>query len=189
MSDRDDGLQQVIDLLKQPVRLDSSFDAKVMEQVESVPPPRTWARSLWTVADWMRRGRTLTVSPLQGLALAAGLAAVLLVGRMWLQPDSPVSPEQTAALGETAVVQFVIVAPTARSVSLVGDFNDWAAFETPMQRVDGNGVWSVSVSLTTGRYRYAFLVDGTTWVRDPSAPPELDDDFGRPGSVLTVGEL
>ena len=54
MSDRDDGLQQVIDLLKQPVRLDSSFDAKVMEQVESVPPPRTWARSLWTVADWMR---------------------------------------------------------------------------------------------------------------------------------------
>ena len=72
MSDRDDGLQQVIDLLKQPVRLDSSFDAKVMEQVESVPPPRAWARSLWTVADWMRRGRTLTVSPAAGIGAGRG---------------------------------------------------------------------------------------------------------------------
>ncbi|UCG88664.1 MAG: isoamylase early set domain-containing protein [Gemmatimonadota bacterium] len=189
MSDSDNGLKQVIDLLKQPVSLDSSFDEKVMEQVESVPPPRAWARSLWTAANWMRRGRTLTVSPLQGLALAAGVVAALFVGRMWVKPDSAVSPGPTAAVAEAALVHFVIVAPGAGSVSLVGDFNDWAALETPMHRVEGNGVWSVSIPLTTGRYRYAFLVDGTTWLSDPSAPPALDDEFGRPGSVLTVGEL
>jgi len=189
MTERDDGLKQAIELLKRPVSLDSSFDERVMKNLESVRRPRTWTRSLWTVADWMSTGRTLTVSPLQGLGLVAGLAALLFVGRMWLMPESAISPERAAAIGETALVQFVIVAPTAESVSLVGDFNDWRASETPLRRVEDNGVWSVSVPLSAGRYRYAFLVDGATWLSDPSAPPALDDEFGRPGSVLTIGEL
>jgi 1,4-alpha-glucan branching enzyme len=87
------------------------------------------------------------------------------------------------------VAQFVIVAPTASTVSLVGDFNDWSTAATPMQRVEGNGIWTVNIPLEPGRYRYAFLVDGRTWLRDPSAPPALDDEFGPPGSVVTIGEL
>jgi hypothetical protein len=189
VTERDDGLKQAIDLLKRPVSLDSSFDERVMENLESIRPPRAWTRGFWAVSEWMSTGRTLTVSPLQGLGLAAGLAALLFVGRVWLMPESAISPEPGAAIGETAVVQFVIVAPSARSVSLVGDFNDWASSETPMRRVADNGVWSVSVPLTAGRYRYAFLVDGATWLSDPAAPPALDDEFGRPGSVLTIGEL
>jgi len=49
------------------------------------------------------------------------------------------------------------------------------------------GLWVVTVPLPPGRYRYAFLVDGTTWVPDPDAPRTIDDDFGRPNSVLTIG--
>ena len=85
-------------------------------------------------------------------------------------------------------MQFVIVAPTATEVSLVGDFNDWNPAATPMQLVAENRVWSVTIPLEAGRYRYAFLVNGDTWLSDPSAPPAQDDEFGRPGSVVTIGE-
>jgi 1,4-alpha-glucan branching enzyme len=80
----------------------------------------------------------------------------------------------------------VLVAPEAASVVVVGDFNDWLAGATPLEAVNG-GLWAVTVPLTPGRYRYAFLVDGSTWVPDPGAPRALNDDFGRPNSVLTLG--
>jgi 1,4-alpha-glucan branching enzyme len=117
------------------------------------------------------------------------MTAVLLVGRVWLTPQTS-GPIPTAAVADHATtIQFVIVAHSAASVALVGDFNDWNTMATPMERVAGNGMWTITVPLAAGRYRYAFLVDGTRWLRDPSAPPMLDDEFGRPGSVLTIGEL
>jgi 1,4-alpha-glucan branching enzyme len=84
-------------------------------------------------------------------------------------------------------VQFVVVVREASSVALVGDFNDWDDSATPMAPVAGNGVWTVTVPLAAGRYRYSFLVDGLTWLPDPAAPRALDDDFGRANSVVTVG--
>ncbi len=105
------------------------------------------------------------------------------MGRWWLGPggDGGVAPQQTAS-----VVQFVLVAPRASAVALVGDFNDWSTSATPMRAAAGDGLWTVTVPLAPGRYRYGFLLDGAEWVRDPAAPPALDDDFGRPSSVVTV---
>jgi len=186
--ERDDRLDRAIELLKEPVNLDASFDRRVMSEIEAAPRPRAWVRPIWTGLEWMRRGRPITVSPLGGLAMAAGLAVLLLVGRSWIVPGES-SPATTAGTPQGSVVQFVIVAPTASVVSLVGDFNDWSDAAMPMKREAGNGIWSVTVPLEPGRYRYAFLVDGATWLSDPSAPPALDDEFGRPGSVVTIGEL
>jgi 1,4-alpha-glucan branching enzyme len=85
-------------------------------------------------------------------------------------------------------VHFVFVAPDAKSVSVVGDFNDWKLDATPLTAArDRRGVWTVAVPLPPGRYTYTFVVDGETWVADPSAPPALEDDFGTPKSVVTVG--
>jgi len=36
--------------------------------------------------------------------------------------------------------------------------------------------------------RYAFIVDDSIWMRDPRMPQSRDADFGRPGSVLLVGQ-
>jgi len=83
---------------------------------------------------------------------------------------------------------FVVVAPRATTVSLVGDFNDWDAARTPMQRVrKDESVWTAVIPLTPGRYRYAFLVDGVRWLADPAAPAARDDEYGAPSSVVTVG--
>jgi 1,4-alpha-glucan branching enzyme len=83
---------------------------------------------------------------------------------------------------------FVVRAPQATRVSLVGDFNDWDAARTPMRRVGAeSAVWTTAVPLAPGRYRYAFLADGSRWLADPAAPLARDEEFGPPSSVVTVG--
>jgi hypothetical protein len=108
--------------------------------------------------------------------------------------------EPAAAAAATAVlpdatedgrrwVRFALVAPApaARSVAVVGDFNDWSAEATPLRYSPGEGVWSVELPLSAGRHEYTFLVNGATFIADPSAPASTDD-FGAPNSVVTVPE-
>jgi len=85
-------------------------------------------------------------------------------------------------------VQLVLRAPAARTVSVVGDFNAWDAHANTMTRDPESGLWSHSVALRPGRHVYAFVVDDTVWMRDPRSPEATDEDFGRPGSVLFVGQ-
>lgn len=183
MPEQDELLDRVAETLREPVRLDPALDRRIMAAVEAGPTPRWEARRFRATVDWLRRGRPVTVSPLGGLALAAAFAGLLVVGRFWFAPAPDVP---SAVADDVSVVQFVLVAPGASMVSLVGDFNDWDAAATPMTPAPGDGVWSITVPLEPGRYQYAFLVDGATWLRDPRAPPALEDDFGRPNSVLTV---
>ena len=84
------------------------------------------------------------------------------------------------------LVQARQVADPTEHIILVGDFNDWDASSTPM-RAARAGVWTAVLPLAPGRYRYAFLVNGTEWIADPAAPRAPDDEFGAPGSVVTVG--
>jgi 1,4-alpha-glucan branching enzyme len=108
---------------------------------------------------------------------------VLVAIALW----RPARPSSTAAASARAF-GFVVVAPRAATVSLVGDFNDWDAARTPMQRTRKNeSVWTAVIPLTPGRYRYGFLVDGVAWLADPAAPAARDDEFGTPSSVVTVG--
>ena len=182
---RDDAwLERVTEVLREPVRLDSSFDARVLAEIDSQPP---------VDLAWRHRptARPLLWSPVGAVALAAAVLAGILVGRSWLAPPADTATALTAAVAsaQTPTVQFVIVAPEASTVALVGDFNDWSHTATPMRRAPGDAVWSVTIPLTEGRYRYAFLVDGARWLVDPSAPRAIDDDFGPPNSVVTVGAL
>ena len=91
-------------------------------------------------------------------------------------------------IGSTVAVpvSMVFEAPAAASVSLVGDFNDWDASVTPLQRFGSNGPWTATVLAKPGRHTYAFLVNGTTLVTDPRAPRAKDPDYGTEVSVLMV---
>src|SRR5437762_3557766 len=64
---------------------------------------------------------------LGGLVAAAALTVGFLLYRMASTPPAP--PQ-----GESRAFQFVLVAPRATHVELVGDFNDWDATRTPMRR-------------------------------------------------------
>jgi anti-sigma-K factor RskA len=180
LAEHDETLARVIDTLKEPVEIDPSLDKRVMAAIARDPVTRT-------PAGWRTRRWTIRVSPVGALAAAAVVAAVALGSTQLLKPRTAGAPVQANASQHSAeVTQFVLVAPTAHTVALVGDFNDWSLSATQLARKAGDGVWWVTVALPPGRYRYAFVVDGITWSRDPNAPP-ADDEFGRPNSVVTVG--
>jgi hypothetical protein len=164
MFDRDDDIvERVVRQLRQPVSIDPALDARVMEEIASDAAPLATPRPWFQLRRW------------PWLAAAAALGAVL-IARPW------------GGSGDSAALnpfQFVLVAPQAASVSLVGDFNDWDPARSPMQTAQG--VWATTVPLAPGRYRYAFLVNGVEWRADPGAPRARDDEFGTPSSVITVG--
>ncbi len=181
--------------LRRPLEFRADYDERLMAVVRAAPRPGSFA-ALWAA---LRRPRAVEVSPLGALALAAGLAAVVLgTAIVSSRPGLPGSGAAAARGGwgggeardrsDARPVQFVLVMPSARSVVVVGDFNDWDAGAQPLQRASRDGVWSVTVPLAPGRYRYTFVVDGQRWIADPGAPPVPEDDFGRPNSVITVGE-
>jgi hypothetical protein len=173
---------------------------------KSQPAPTGRWRSAWR---WVSEPRAVRVSPF-GALIAAGLFFAALLGfKRDAAPrvaadDRPVQEtgEFPAVTGEFAaaeqarahvhtrdtvyVTRFMIAAPGARQVALVGDFNDWDHGATPLVKVASHGVWTVEVPLNPGRYSYAFLVDGQRWMADPAAPRAVGDDFGRPSSVVTV---
>jgi len=153
----DETVERVIQHLRRPAAIDPGLDARVMRAITQAPPYR---RRVW---------------PLWSLLAAAAVLAVVLIARPW----------NRNATSKADTLQFVLVAPQAASVALVGDFNDWDPARSPMQTAQG--VWATVLRLAPGRYRYAFLVNGVEWRADPGAPAAKDDEFGTPSSVVTVG--
>lgn len=177
---------------RRPVALDPAARDRLLSAVRAEPRParqvRPWRRLL--------ERRTIALSPLASLATAAGLVGIgVLAGALIHRDGSRVGPPQEVAentrlpVPDTVrVVKFVLVAPQAKEVALVGDFNRWDARATPMTRTPTGGTWSVTLPVTPGRHLYAFVVDGTQWLADPTAPLAPEDGFGAANSVLLVGE-
>ncbi len=72
----------------------------------------------------------------------------------------------------------------AQAVFLAGDFNDWSATATPMQRAR-DGTWVAELPLPPGTYQYKFVADGQ-WERDLANPATAPDGWGGENSVVTV---
>lgn len=138
-----------------------------------------------------RRG---TRHSIVGAALAAGIGSLTTMSAL-LPPRAEADTRATSAvLGDTVVstlrdtlrlVRLMFADSDARRVAVVGDFNGWRSDATPLVREPGTPHWSVTLALRDGQHRYAFVVDGTRWVPDPSAQRRGMDD-GRVYSLLNV---
>jgi len=74
----------------------------------------------------------------------------------------------------------------ARSVYIVGDFNNWDVMSTPMKRLK-NGQWKITLELEPGReYRYRYLIDGSKWENDWCADKYIPNPFGGDDSVVVI---
>jgi predicted carbohydrate-binding protein with CBM48 len=177
--------------LRKPERIDPAFDQRVMAEIHAGRSASA-GRSAWR---WLVRPRSFQLSPLGGFALAGTMAAVMMLAVARgngpradrTTPTDATTESRPRPVSPIQTVQFVFRAPSAHRVALVGDFNDWDSDATPLRPAAG-GLWTVTVPLSAGRYTYTFVVDGERWMADPAAPPAPPDDFGRPGSVLTIGE-
>ncbi len=81
--------------------------------------------------------------------------------------SAPGAKDRYSAKKMAKPINFFCVAPDARKVALVGDFNDWRPDAHPMVR-QPDGSWHVVAAVHHGHHRYAFLVDGKP-VLDPRA--------------------
>lgn len=209
----DPTVERIALALRRPVDFGPEVDRAVMAAIHAAPlmvrpsnapaakSARPARRSAWA---WLVRPRAVRFNlPPIGALAAAGIAIAAIFG---LRRESardraeeqrqltgefpvPVTGEHVAASHTTDTVyvtRFFFASGTAKRVALVGEFNGWDKSATPLTQVPGKDVWVTDVKLEPGRYRYAFIVDGTEWVADPRAHRAVGDDFGQPNSVVTV---
>jgi len=123
------------------------------------------------------------------LAVVGATAVIFLLGGMFLADRLPLFHTGThvpvLATGKGNEALFVMPAPGAHSVTVVGNFNDWTP--APLSDKDGDGIWTARLPLPPGRYEYAFVVDGRWWGQDPLAD-EYVRSFGEYNSVRYVGQ-
>jgi len=192
-SDQHPYVEWIASEARRPVLMDPGARDRIMAAVRAEPVPTpvpAWRRLLQPrVFHMSPAGSALLAAGLVGIGVLTGVATSNRGGRAAEHPrDVAVLPSQPPVSSPDTMYKFVIVAPQAGKVSLVGDFNDWDVAKTPMTRAGQSGLWTVAVPLSAGRHLYAFVVDGTTWVQDPSAPIAPDDGFGHANSVkLVVG--
>ena len=198
IDERDSMIVRVVDALRPLPDVDDSAKARLLIAVAAERERERERRQ----AAWSPRARRWMIRGI-GMALAAGLASVLL-----LRGESQrVLPATGGSAGVAAVpavslaargvasadagapqeVELVLRAPSASHVHGAGDFNGGNQHEAPMRRDSASGLWSARLTLRPGRHVYAFVVDDSLWVPDPRAPSATDADYGRPGSVLLVG--
>jgi hypothetical protein len=184
-------LDDVLAALRREVAVGIDPDDEIAVPSRAEP---SWARRRPLVT----RGAVRFIAGLAaGVAFAAGLGIGLFAGWRMRGASYRLAAEDItrglpgAQVGSSAImpvvrpVQFMLVAPAATRVALVGEFNDWDPAATPMSRAPG-GAWHVALPLARGRHVYAFVVDGSSWVPDPQAPLAPERWFGARNSVLLV---
>lgn len=187
-------LERVAGPLRSPEFLDDTFEQRLMEKVRLEGSLYREAARTPDSTSWWRRERVVRLSPLKGLAIAAGLAGVIALSTLSDDRSEPgqnvaSTPTPAATTSDTVhMVRFVFVDSRASTVELVGDFNAWTKGVTRLERTAAPGVWSASVALPAGRHEYAFIINGSRWIADPLAPT-TSDDFGIESAVIHVGPL
>jgi len=94
------------------------------------------------------------------------------------------APAAKKSRPSAAAIEFTVMAPEAREVFLVGDFNGWQTEGFQMRKFK-DGVCRKKVQLKPGRYEYLFLVDGD-WRTDPRNVARCTNPFGRENSIIEI---
>ena len=102
----------------------------------------------------------------------------------WPAKASGTKPQPSETRPDKRTVRFELDVPKARSVWLVGSFNNWKPRATPLIWIGGTK-WFKELSLAPGRYEYRFIVN-STWIDDPKAKAYVPNPQGGRSAVLEV---
>jgi len=110
----------------------------------------------------------------------------LLTGTMYAKKVKVNKIKKAKAPVQTdAGVLFTFENKDADTVSLAGDFNNWAA-DKNMLKKNKNGIWYIILPLKKGEYGYKFVINGSEWIPDPKNKATKDDGFGGVNSLVKV---
>lgn len=161
----------------EPLEAPLGFTERVMAALPEEP------RSVWSrLMELFTRPHVIRLNLAWETALAAVLLVVALGAYTW-NPQDATPTLQTQPLVHT---RFIVKAPEARAVTLAGDFNSWRQDACKLVKAEAEGVWTVTVPLPPGRYKYMFIVDGQKWQTDPLAEAYEHDGFGHQNAVVEV---
>ena len=188
-------IDEIAGELKRPVRFDSSFESRVMSAIDPSIVSRGKQRK---PTPWLLRPRMFYMSPLAGMAVAAGLVAVITMSALQTVPNKDAVVASTELVLPDGFVTnvsapamyaapFTYINRNAKSVSVVGSFNDWDATKNVLRQTS-DSVWSTNIMLAPGRYEYQLRVDGKL-IADPAAQRSAESDFGAANSVMIVGSV
>lgn len=93
--------------------------------------------------------------------------------------------ERLAASAAGTERKFTFHAPGARTVRIVGTFNDWTPDDASLMEKLEEGLWTKIVRLPPGEHQYKFIVDDR-WVEDEANPRVVEDPYGGRNSVINV---
>jgi len=97
------------------------------------------------------------------------------------------APDLRQQTGTGQRVEITASLPSAQSVSLLGDFNDWKVDRPVIMNRESDGTWKAVIFLSEGVYEYMFHVDGK-YITDDKNPARKPNEYGGTNSVLIVGK-
>lgn len=79
------------------------------------------------------------------------------------------------------------LANSAKSIHLVGEFNQWDASKNPLKKTS-RGYFSTTIDLHKGKaYQFRYLIDHDNWINDPRADKYVYSDYANcENSVVEV---
>ncbi|MBA4410354.1 MAG: isoamylase early set domain-containing protein [Bacteroidota bacterium] len=77
-------------------------------------------------------------------------------------------------------------APEAKTVQLLGDFNNWDKSSEPMTALKTKD-FTATLELETGKdYQFRYLINGSVWKNEPQADYFVTNSFGEENSVVST---
>jgi 1,4-alpha-glucan branching enzyme len=77
-------------------------------------------------------------------------------------------------------------AAEAKTINLVGDFNNWDTNSTPLTKLK-NGEFKVTVNLKKdSEYQYRYLVDNNIWRNEENADKYVMNEYNSENAVVVV---
>lgn len=135
--------------------------------------------------NWLAEPLTFRISPV--LAALAMFFISLPGGYALFYIDGNAS-KVANGVSHTGVIPVVFnyKSKDAKTVAIIGSFNNWDPKGHDLIWLPKLGHWSLQLNLPPGKHDYVFLVNGEKVYPDPEADLIQLDDFGNRNSVLFV---
>jgi serine protease AprX len=155
----------------------SGIVACMLEANGSLTPHRV--RELLTLA--CRRVHGAPVERQGAGAIDAGSAVALAIA-----DDNDVAYPAISTPSSGMRLRFVLHETDARVVHLVGSWDGWSSPGVPAARI-APSLWQATLpALSSGKYAYKLVADGSRWIDDPVNRSRASDGFGGTNSAFEV---